>query len=168
MTPVGTVLDGSDVITATVMTSIDRDPTQHCLRIEYRRGSNDQFDFCKYVFDACFDGFLKPGDTLVLDNARVHKAVDSFPQLVGFLNNIGVGVLFLPTYSPELNPCELVFAQVKNWLRSNRNHRQAFYVDLATAFSKVTVDNLVNYYRKCIMSFLDNPFVVPPGVVWDD
>lgn len=52
------------------------------------------------------------GDTLVVDNARIHKARDIVPTLRAALAAAGVRMLFLPTYSPELNPCELIFAQV--------------------------------------------------------
>jgi transposase len=112
------------------------------------------------------DGFLERGDILVCDNAPVHKGVDSLPKLSRFLAAKGIQLWFLPKYSPELNPCELVFAQVKNWLRRHRNHNEKFYVDLARAFSNVSLDNMQNYYRRCIEYPIKYPFVIPPGISW--
>ena len=51
---------------------------------------------------------------LVMDNAPVHMG----PRVRDALHRIGVEPVYLPPYSPELNPCEMVFSQVKRGLRS--------------------------------------------------
>ena len=55
------------------------------------------------------------GETLflVLDNASIHKGA----AVAEALAEIGVEPIYLPPYSPELNPCELVFGHVKGALR---------------------------------------------------
>jgi transposase len=56
---------------------------------------------------------LHPGDTLILDNLATHKI-----QSVGrMLSDRGVGLRYLPPYSPDLNPIELAFAKLKAHLR---------------------------------------------------
>jgi transposase len=56
---------------------------------------------------------LQPGDTLILDNLATHKI-----QRVGqILSDRGVGLRYLPPYSPDLNPIELAFAKLKAHLR---------------------------------------------------
>ena len=56
---------------------------------------------------------LHPGDTLILDNLATHKT-----QSVGqMLSDRGVGLRYLPPYSPDLNPIELAFAKLKAHLR---------------------------------------------------
>jgi len=56
---------------------------------------------------------LHPGDTLILDNLATHKV-----QRVGqILADRGVGLRYLPPYSPDLNPIELAFAKLKAHLR---------------------------------------------------
>jgi transposase len=60
-------------------------------------------------------------------------------------NNISIH--FLPTYSPELNPNEKVFAQVKNWLRYHRNTKIPLWLDVTKAFSRIRREQLVNYYK---------------------
>ena len=59
---------------------------------------------------------LREGDTLILDNLSTHKI-----QNVGrLLSAHGVGVRYLPPYSPDLNPIELAFAKLKAHLRQSR------------------------------------------------
>ncbi len=48
----------------------------------------------------------------VMDNAPIHCAEDMLRVLETILQLANVRMFFLPKYSPELNPCELVFAQV--------------------------------------------------------
>jgi transposase len=56
---------------------------------------------------------LHPGDTLILDNLATHK-IQSVGQI---LSDRGVGLRYLPPYSPDLNPIELAFAKLKAHLR---------------------------------------------------
>jgi transposase len=56
---------------------------------------------------------LRAGDTLILDNLATHK-IQNVGQL---LSARGVGVRYLPPYSPDLNPIELAFAKLKAHLR---------------------------------------------------
>ena len=63
------------------------------------------------------------GDYFVVDNAAVHNAVETLPIIIHLLKAKGVQLLYLPKYSPELNPCELVFGKIKNYIRDHRNPR---------------------------------------------
>mgnify|MGYP001545200002 CR=1 FL=1 len=56
---------------------------------------------------------LHEGDLVVMDNLRVHKMV----AVREALESYGAKPLFLPAYSPELNPIELIWGAVKNVLR---------------------------------------------------
>lgn len=56
---------------------------------------------------------LKPGDTLVLDNASSHRR----SLLEPLLASVGCSLLYLPPYSPDLNPIELVWRPVKALVR---------------------------------------------------
>jgi transposase len=56
---------------------------------------------------------LKPGDIVILDNLGSHKG-----KLVRrAIRAIGAKLIFLPKYSPDLNPIEQVFAKLKHLLR---------------------------------------------------
>jgi len=56
---------------------------------------------------------LRPGDVVVLDNLAAHK-VDGVRQA---LMAVGASLLYLPPYSPDLNPIEQLFAKLKLLLR---------------------------------------------------
>ena len=56
---------------------------------------------------------LKPGDVVVWDNLNVHKS----PRAAETIRAHGAWVLFLPRYSPDLNPIEKAFSKLKTLLR---------------------------------------------------
>jgi len=56
---------------------------------------------------------LKPGDVVVWDNLNVHKS----PRAADAIKARGAWVLFLPRYSPDLNPIEKAFAKLKMVMR---------------------------------------------------
>ena len=57
---------------------------------------------------------LRPGDIVVLDNLRAHK-VKGVREAI---EAKGATLLYLPPYSPDLNPIELAFAKLKALLRT--------------------------------------------------
>ena len=57
---------------------------------------------------------LQPGDVVILDNLAAHKS----PRAAQALKARGAWFLFLPPYSPELNPIEMAFAKLKAHLRA--------------------------------------------------
>lgn len=56
---------------------------------------------------------LRPGDVVILDNLSSHKS----PGAAAALRNIGAWFLFLPPYSPDLNPIEMAFSKLKALIR---------------------------------------------------
>ena len=56
---------------------------------------------------------LSPGDVVILDNVGFLKS-ERAEQL---LKAKGAGLLFLPPYSPDLNPIEMAFSKLKSLLR---------------------------------------------------
>ena len=69
------------------------------------------------VFRAYVEQFLAPalapGDVVVMDNLSAHK-VAGIAQAVAAA---GASILYLPAYSPDLNPIEQLFAKLKALLR---------------------------------------------------
>jgi len=68
---------------------------------------------------------LKPGDVLILDNASFHKS----KATVEMVTQAGCEVLFLPPYSPDLNPIEKFWANFKKRVKESIK----FYSHLAEA-----------------------------------
>lgn len=79
------------------------------------------FEFSGYMnaglFNAWFEDVfcpeLKPGQVIILDNASFHKS----QELEEIAKDVGCYLVFLPPYSPDLNPIEKVWANFKRNLR---------------------------------------------------
>jgi transposase len=56
---------------------------------------------------------LRPGDIVIMDNLGLHKGHAVRLTIRG----AGARLLFLPKYSPDLNPIEQFFSKLKHWLR---------------------------------------------------
>ncbi|WP_207103081.1 transposase [Paracoccus shandongensis] len=56
---------------------------------------------------------LRPGEGLILDNLSSHKSSAAATAL----RDIGAWFLFLPPYSPDLNPIEVAFSKLKTLIR---------------------------------------------------
>ncbi len=56
---------------------------------------------------------LRKGDVVILDNLAVHKS----EKAAECLKQKGAWFLFLPAYSPDMNPIEQAFAKIKSYLR---------------------------------------------------
>ena len=73
---------------------------------------------------------LEKGSVIVMDNASFH----SKKRLVSAAQNAGCKLLFLPPYSPELNPIENFWAWLKRFLRKILLSVSSFDDALFTAF----------------------------------
>lgn len=66
---------------------------------------------------------LKPGQTVVMDNINFHKN----PKVKELIESVGCYILFLPTYSPDLNPIEHYWFKIKNEIRKTIDLFDTFY-----------------------------------------
>ena len=89
---------------------------------------------------------LRPGDVVILDNLGSHKSA----RAVAGIEAAGAMVLYLPPYSPDLNPIEKVFSKVKDFLRSAAARTEAALYDaIAIALETVTARDCANVFRSC-------------------
>ena len=94
-----------------------------------------------------------PNSVLVVDNVSIHK-VDGICELVEASD---MRLMFLPAYSPDLNPIELTFSSVKAWLRANRDRvnqemdseNGSVYNALWQAVYSVTPEKARGWYKHC-------------------
>ena len=85
---------------------------------------------------------LRPGDTVVLDNLPAHKVSGIRERIEA----AGARLLYLPAYSPDLNPIELAFAKLKASLRAHAARTVADLCDtIKQAFTRFTPDECRNY-----------------------
>jgi transposase len=91
---------------------------------------------------------------LLLDNASSHRSAMSDPDLVDALNDAGVIVCWLPPYSPDFNPIEQSFNELKQWMRRHRSLSYDFgdyfegFVNLAVE-SVCSAEHARGYFRDC-------------------
>ena len=89
---------------------------------------------------------LRPGDMVVMDNLSSHKRHRTRQLIEG----AGADLVFLPPYSPDLNPIELVFSKIKQRLRSLAyRSREALWRAMQTVLDAVTATDAINCYRHC-------------------
>jgi transposase len=114
---------------------------------------------CTMVFDGTLNKFLmrewiltqlapswKSGDIFVMDNSSVHKSKlvrDTFTQC-------GITVLYLPRYSPDLNPIELMWTNIKSRLKKTKA-RTSEKLDkaLLLALDAVELEFINNWFHHC-------------------
>lgn len=75
-------------------------------------GAMDGEAFATYV-ETQLAPTLRPGDVVILDNLNVHNS----QRAADALRARGAWFLFLPKYSPDLNPIEMAFSKLKAHLR---------------------------------------------------
>ena len=87
---------------------------------------------------------LHPGQLIILDNLSVHKQ----PALRRAIEAAGCRVLFLPTYSPDLNPIEQAFAKLKQLLRhAQAKTTEALETAIAAAIDAITAADARGFFR---------------------
>ena len=89
---------------------------------------------------------IEPGSIVVLDNAGAHKDPDVFDLFA----KAGVAVKFLPPYSPELNPIELAWAELKDTLRFYKARtREALDDAIALGADLISRARAAAWFRHC-------------------
>jgi len=87
---------------------------------------------------------LVPGDVVIMDNLGAHK-VNGIQELIAAR---GAEVLYLPPYSPDLNPIEKAWAKIKQFLRSYRpRNNEALEQAIAEAIQSITAEDAQAWFR---------------------
>jgi transposase len=102
------------------------------------------------VFQAFVEQVLVPqlraGDVVVMDNLSSHKRV----RTRELIEAAGASVLFLPPYSPDLNPIEMIFAKLKQMLCSlGCRTREALWKLMQSVLDQITASDAANCFRHC-------------------
>lgn len=89
---------------------------------------------------------LAAGDVVVMDNLSSHKG----PRVREMIESAGATLLYLPPYSPDLNPIELAFAKLKQLLRSAAHRTMdALWEDVQRLLDRITADDASHFLRHC-------------------
>ena len=89
---------------------------------------------------------LKPGDIVVMDNLSSHKS----PDVRKAIRGAKAFLLFLPAYSPDLNPIEQAFAKLKALLRKAAERSlDDLWETTGNLLECFHPDECMNYFRNC-------------------
>jgi transposase len=89
---------------------------------------------------------LRAGQVVVMDNLSPHKAAG----VRALIERAGCRLLFLPPYSPDLNPIEPAWSKLKTLLRGmGARTTDALHTALATLVDTITASDARGYFRHC-------------------
>lgn len=102
------------------------------------------------VFNAYGEQILRPtlkvGEVIVLDNLGAHRA----SRIEEIAADCGATVIWLPPYSPDFSPIELMWSKVKAYLKRVKARTQPeLEKAIAAALETITVSDCLNWFRHC-------------------
>lgn len=101
--------------------------------------------FLKFVREVLAPA-LNPGDVVVMDNLRVHHN----DEVKAAFRAAGAEVLYLPPYSPELNPIELTWSKLKAIMRRvGARTLRSLAAAVEYSSSRVSLGDLCGWFRHC-------------------
>ena len=108
-------------------------------------GSVDTVVFNEYC-EQVLRPTLKVGEVIVLDNLGAHRA----SRIEEIAAQCGATVLWLPPYSPDFSPIELMWSKVKAYLKKVKARTQSeLEKAIAAALWTITVSDCLNWFRHC-------------------
>jgi transposase len=136
---------------------IDKTPHGHWKTSTFIGGPRCDGVVAPAVFDGAINGetflayveqvlvpTLRPGDTVIMDNLSSHKVAGVKQAIEG----AGASLMYLPAYSPDLNPIEMLFAKFKAILRAMRARTvDALWEALGKVTQMVTATECTNFIR---------------------
>ena len=102
------------------------------------------------AFEVYVEHFLAPslseGQVVVMDNLGAHRP----KRIRDLVEHRGAELVFLPSYSADLNPIEQAFSKIKNILRKvgARTH-EALIEAISEALSAITLGDVVGWFDHC-------------------
>jgi transposase len=130
-----------------MISSIRSDGSSACMAID---GAADTEVFQAYVREVLCPT-VRAGDIVIMDNLAPHKN----ELTLSLLTQLGAEILFLPAYSPDLNPIEKMWSKVKAHLRSAEPRTQSTLIEaIGSALQNVTRQDAINWFASCGYSFI--------------
>jgi transposase len=94
----------------------------------------------------CLLPVLEPGQVVIMDNLAAHK-VEFVRELI---ESAGAKLIYLPPYSPDLNPIELFWSKIKAYIRSKEARTLAALNEaIKNAFKFITAMDLEGWFEHC-------------------
>lgn len=126
----------------TILSALTIDGLDATMTVE---GGTDREVFVAYVEQVLLP-ILCSGDLVVMDNAAAHKDA----RVKALLESVGAKPLYLPPYSPELNPIELAWSKLKAFLRTAKARTvDALNDAIAQGMRTITPEDAAGWFRHC-------------------
>ena len=128
-------IPGGNWETCSLIHAISLDGTRAAMVLDGPMNSESFIGFCEWLLAPS----LHPGDLVVMDNLSSHKST----QAVQAIESVGATAVYLPPYSPDLNPIENIFSKVKQLIRALRPRKIHQIVDaVRAAICQITFDDI--------------------------
>lgn len=132
-----------------MISSIRLDGSTACMAMD---GAADTEAFQAYVRQVLCPT-VRSGDIVIMDNLAPHKN----ELTLSLLTEAGAQILFLPAYSPDLNPIEKMWSKVKAHLRAAEPRTQSTLIQaIGSALQRVTRQDAINWFASFGYSFIEN------------
>jgi transposase len=126
----------------TLLASMSAEGMGSSLAVE---GTTTRSVFETYVEKVLLPG-LQRGQIVVMDNLAAHKG-DRIRELI---ESAGCELLYLPPYSPDLNPIEEAFSKIKGLLRkAGARSREALIEAMGRALEAITFEDARGFFEHC-------------------
>ena len=126
----------------TMLSSMRIDGQTECLVFD---GALTREIFDKYIIEFLCPA-LRPGDIVILDNLPAHKSVKAKEAIEA----CGASLLYLPPYSPDLNPIENMWSKIKQLLRGLKKRTWLELQNgIAWALSKISPEDALGWFKHC-------------------
>lgn len=128
--------------TNTLVQAIALDGTRAAMVLDGPINGESFVGFCEWLLVPT----LSPGDLVVMDNLSSHKSV----RVLQAIEAVGSQVVYLPPYSPDLNPIENIFSKVKQIMRGIRPRNfQQIVKATKRVLRQITSNDLEAVYLHC-------------------
>jgi len=108
-------------------------------------GATTRDVFIKYLQEV-LSCSLEPGDIVIMDNLSSHKG----NEVREIIESRGASIKYLPPYSPELNPIEMMWSKVKNFLKDAKARtKEDLYQKIGEALENVTKQDAFGWFKHC-------------------
>jgi len=100
--------------------------------------------FMEYV-SKCLAPTLKEGDIVIMDNLTSHKVKGIVEPILA----VGASMVYLPPYSPDLNPIEMMWSKIKAYLRKVKARTNELLENaIAQALDLITTSDILGWFTK--------------------
>ena len=130
-----------------MISSVRLDGSTACMTVD---GATDTAVFQAYV-GAVLCPSLRPGDLVIMDNLGPHKN----ERTLALIAAAGASVRFLPAYSPDLNPIEMMWSKLKALLRAaEARSAEELQRAIAAALQRISARDAAHWFAACGYSII--------------